>query len=107
MVKQQLATSSTQELIKIDNFVIFTTKTGKVNIDIFFAQDTLWLTQKLMAKLFETTKQNISFHLQNIFKEGELDKNSVVKIFLTTASDGKTTKLHFILWTLLLQWATV
>lgn len=84
MLKQQ----STSKLIKIDNFVIFTTKTGKINIDIFFAYDTLWLTQKLMAKLFETTKQNISFHLQNIFKEGELDKDSTVKIFLTVQNEG-------------------
>ena len=50
------------QLEKISNFVIFKTEEGKVNIDVFFAHDTLWLTQKIMAELFDTTKQNISLH---------------------------------------------
>ncbi len=82
-------------LEKLNNFVIFKTDKGKVNIDVFFTDDTLWLTQKLMAELFETTKQNVSQHLQNIFEEGELEENSVVKKFLTTASDGKTYETKF------------
>jgi hypothetical protein len=83
------------KLQKLSNFVIFQTAEGKVNIDVFFAQDTLWLTQKVMAELFDTTKQNISMHLKNIFNERELEENSVVKDFLTTASDGKTYKMQF------------
>jgi hypothetical protein len=55
----------------------------------------VWLTQNLIAELFQTTKQNISLHLKNIFKEGELNENSVVKDFLTTASDGKNYKTKF------------
>lgn len=78
------------ELQKLSNFVIFQTEEGKVNIDVFFAYETLWLTQKVMADLFDTTKQNISLHLKNIFDEGELEEDSVVKEFLTTAADGKT-----------------
>ena len=77
-------------LKKLNNFVIFQTEEGKVNIDVFFAYETLWLTQKVMAELFDTTKQNISFHLKNIFSENELNETSVVKDFLTTASDGKS-----------------
>lgn len=79
---------TTNELQKINNFVIFQTEEGKVNIDVFFASETLWLSQKVMAELFDTTKQNISLHLQNIFKEGELDKNSTVKDFLTVQKEG-------------------
>ena len=63
-----------QELQKLNNFVIFKTDEGKVNIDVFFAEDTLWLTQKIMAELFGTTKQNVSLHLQNIFREKELEE---------------------------------
>jgi len=63
---------------------------GSVNIEVLFTDESIWLTQKKMAELFDTTKQNISLHLNNIFKGGELSKDSVVKDFLTTASDGKS-----------------
>ena len=53
-------------------------------------EETVWLTQAQMTQLFQTTKQNVSLHIGNIFKEGELNKNSVVKDFLTTAADGKS-----------------
>ena len=85
----------TKQLQKLNNFVIFQTEEGKVNIDVFFAYETLWLTQKVMAELFGTTKPNISMHLKNIFAEGELNENSVVKEFLTTAADGKSYKTLF------------
>lgn len=57
--------------------------------------DTVWLTQAQMAELFNTTKQNVSLHANNCFKEGELDKKSAVKDFLTTASDGKNYKTKY------------
>jgi hypothetical protein len=57
--------------------------------------ETVWLTQNLIAELFQTTKQNISLHLKNIFQDGELDENSVVKDFLTTAADGKNYNTKF------------
>lgn len=85
----------TKQLQKLSNFVIFQTEEGKVNIDVFFAYETLWLTQKVMAELFDTTKQNVSLHVKNIFDEGELDEKSVVKEFLTTATDGKSYKTLF------------
>ncbi len=78
-----------KQLEKLENFVVFESEEGQVNIDVFFHNDNLWLTQKLMAQLFETTKQNISLHLVNLFKEMELQENSVVKEYLTTAADGK------------------
>lgn len=84
-----------KELQKFKNFVIFQTDEGKVNVDVFFALETLWLTQKAMAELFGKTKQSISLHLKNIFLEKELSEISVVKDFLTTASDGKTYRTKF------------
>ena len=85
----------TKQLQKLNNFVIFQTEEGKINIDVFFAYETLWLTQKVMAELFDTTKQNISLHLKNIFDKRELEEKSVVKEFLTTAVDGKSYKTLF------------
>ena len=83
------------KLEKFSNFVIFQTASGKVHIDVFFKDDNLWLTQKKIAELFETTKQNISLHLKNIFADNELEEISVVKDFLTTAEDGKNYKTKF------------
>ncbi len=60
-----------------------------IKLEVRIEEDTVWLTQAQMAELFQTTKQNISLHTNNIFREGELDKISVVKEYLTTALDGK------------------
>ncbi len=78
------------ELQLINNFVIFKTDNGKVNIDVYFKDDTLWLTQKLMSVLFEKDRTVITKHLKNIFSEKELDENSVCANFAHTAADGKT-----------------
>ena len=76
------------------NFVIFQTTTGKINIDVYFQNETLWLTQKNMAELFEVNVPAISKHLKNIFETGELDEKVVVSILeITTehwAISGKT-----------------
>ncbi len=68
---------------------------GSVNIEVFYAEENIWLTQKKMAELFDTTVSNINIHLKNIFSKEELDKNSVIKDFLITASDGKNYKTQF------------
>lgn len=60
-----------------------------IKLEVRLENETVWLTQTQMAELFATSKQNISLHVNNIFKEGELDSISVVKESLTTASDGK------------------
>ena len=62
---------------------------SSIRLEVWMQEETVWLTQAQMAQLFQTTKQNISLHIGNIFKEGELNKTSVVKDFLTTAADGK------------------
>ena len=70
-------------------FLIFTNQSGENTIEVRMQDETVWLTQNLIAVLFQTTKQNISLHLKNIFKNGELNENSVVKDFLITAADAK------------------
>lgn len=69
--------------------IIYKTDDGKVSIALMSADGMVWLNQMQMAQLFATSKQTISYHINNILKDKELSKDSVVKEFLTTASDGK------------------
>jgi len=69
--------------------IIYQTDEGDTRLQVRIERETVWLSQNQMADLFQTTKQNVSLHLKNIFTEGELHEESVVKDFLTTASDGK------------------
>ena len=78
-----------------NQIIMYQTEDGLTKIDVTLESETVWLNQLQMAELFQTTKQNISYHINNIFKEGELDVNSVVKDFLTTAADGKPYNMHF------------
>lgn len=85
------------ELLERNNFIMYTTDDGQVKIEVRLEDENVWLTQKAMAELFNTTKQNISLHINNIFEENELKQDSVVKENLTTALDGKNTKQSFII----------
>jgi len=76
-------------------FLVYQTEDGKLKLDVRFEGETVWLTQQRMAELFQTTKQNISLHIQNTFAEGELTEISVVKESLTTAADGKKYSTRF------------
>ena len=78
-----------------NNFIIYTTDDGQVDIEVRLEDENVWLTQNSMAELFDTTKQNISLHIKNIFEGKELEENSVVKHSLTTAKDGKNYKTKF------------
>ncbi len=76
--------------------LLYQTEGGKTKIEVILEGETVWLNQSQMVELFQTTKQNISLHIRNIFREEELNENSVVKEYLTTASDGKSYKTkHF------------
>jgi len=66
-----------------------------VRLEVRLQDDTVWLTQQQMAELFNTTRNNITLHIGNIFKEGELDANSVRKESLLTALDGKKYRTKF------------
>jgi len=79
----------------LPNFVIFKIDNAKVNIDVFIKDETLWLTQKQIAQLFEVKVPAISKHLKNIFETKELIENSVVSKMETTANDGKKYKTNF------------
>ena len=66
-----------------------------IRLEVRIEDETVWLTQLQMAELFQTTKQNVSLHINNAFKEGELDNFSVVKYSLTTAADGKNYRTKY------------
>ena len=71
------------------NIIIYNTADGKASVSLFAQDGLVWMNQNQLAELFDTSKQNISLHIINILKEGELEENSVVKDYLTTASDSK------------------
>ena len=75
--------------------IIYQSEDGQSAIDVRMEDDTVWLTQAQMAELFETTRNNITLHVSNVFKEGELDRISVSKESLLTAQDGKTYKTNY------------
>ena len=74
---------------KYPDFIIYEADDNAAKVSVRLAEDTVWLTQKQLAEVFDTTKQNIGQHIKNIVEEGELDRDSVVKFFFTTAADGK------------------
>ncbi len=71
-----------------NNILIYTSKDGNIKVDVNMIGDNIWMSQDLMANLYDTKKQNISYHLKNIFNENELDRNSTVKDSLTVQSEG-------------------
>ena len=77
------------------NIIIYKTDDGKVKIALYAKDGSIWLNQNQLANLFDTSKQSISYHIINILEDNELDKNSVVKNYLTTASDGKSYEVTF------------
>jgi len=68
--------------------VIYQTENGETKLDVRFQDETVWLTQKLMAKLFQTSVPNINMHLKNIFEEGELEENRTIKEILIVQQEG-------------------
>jgi len=89
MTKELTIRNSTAE------FLIFTAQAGEESIEVKFEDETVWLTQKMLAKLFDVDIRTINEHLQNIFNSNELEKDSVIRKFRTTASDGKSYDIQF------------
>ena len=77
------------------NIIIYNTADGKASVSLYAKDGSVWMNQNQLAELFATSKPNISMHISNIFKERELDVNSVVKDYLTTAADGKEYNVTF------------
>ena len=83
---------------KVNNtseLIIYNTEDGLTKIDVNFDGDTVWLSIDQMAELFQRDKSTISRHIKNIFVEGELERNSVVANFATTAADGKNYNVDY------------
>ena len=77
------------------NIIIYKTLDGKTSVSLLTREGTVWMNQNQLAELFDTSKQNISLHIISILEENELDENSVVKNYLTTAQDGKNYDVTF------------
>ncbi|MFJ1490480.1 DNA-binding protein [Capnocytophaga canis] len=74
------------------NIIIYKTQDGKVRLSLYARDGSVWMNQNQIAELFDTSVPNISMHISNILNDNELDVNSVVKNYLTTATDGKNFK---------------
>lgn len=72
-----------------NHFILYTTASGEISVSVYLENETLWLTQKEMSRLFDVEVPAISRHLKNIFESGELEQNSVISKMETTATDGK------------------
>lgn len=77
------------------NIIIYQSEDGKTHLDVYMTQETVWLTQMQLCELFNKSKATISEHISHIFEEGELEKDSVVRKFRTTAGDGKSYETTF------------
>ena len=71
-----------------NEIVLYQTEDGRTRIECHFENDTIWLTQALMAELFQTTIQNINLHLQRIYVEEELDSEATIKSYLIVRNEG-------------------
>ena len=93
--KKQIAAPTVPAGEPATDLMLYQTEDGKTRLEVRLENETVWLSQNQMAELFQTTKQNVSLHIQNIFEERELEEASVVKESLTTATDGKNYKTKF------------
>ena len=78
-----------------DNIIIYNTDDGRAKVVLYAKDGNIWMNQGQIAELFDTSIPNISMHVSNILKDGELKQNSVIKEYLTTASDGKNYNVTF------------
>ena len=83
------------DLVPKDNFILYNAASGDVTLNVLLQNETIWLTQKMMAELFDVGVPAINKHLTNIFESNELEENSVISILETTAADGKNYKTKF------------
>jgi len=80
---------------ELTEFLLYTSPNGEIKVEAFLYNENIWLTQKRIAELFGVDVRTVSEHLQNIFKSGELEENSVIRKFRTTASDNKKYEVKF------------
>ena len=87
--------SMENNLTEQNDVIIYRSKDGKINVALMTRDGNVWLNQQQMAELFGTSVPNITMHIGNILKEGELNADSVIKKYLTAASDGKSYEVAF------------
>lgn len=97
IIEEKLYLCETIEIGKMESHgeIILYQPDNEVKLEVRLEEETVWLTQAQMAELFQTSKQNVSLHTNNIFKEEELSPDSVVKESLTTAADGKKYRVKY------------
>ncbi|MDD4309201.1 MAG: virulence RhuM family protein [Candidatus Cloacimonetes bacterium] len=78
------------KLLEKSQFLLYQSKDGKLRLETRLDEETVWLSQKQLAELFQTTVANVNIHIRKLFEEGELESNSVIKDYLITAKDGKS-----------------
>ena len=76
----------------VSEILIYQTEDGRTQVNLPVQEHTVWLNQSQLAELFDTSVQNIGLHIKNIFEDNKLDEDLVIKDFLITAADRKTTK---------------
>jgi len=81
--------------MKSQEIIIYSTDDGKTSVSLMAKDGNVWLNQQMLAELFDTSVPNISMHMSNILNDNELDAHSVIKDYLTTASDGKNYNVTF------------
>ena len=86
----QTAKGQDLDLPQVSEIIIYQSEDGQTRINVKFEDESVWLTQAQLVSLYQSSKANVSEHIKNIFEEGELDEESVVRFFRTTAADGKS-----------------
>jgi hypothetical protein len=87
-IKRKKAALAKNALESSGQLIIYQTEDGKTKIDVRFEDETVWLTQQQMAELFQTTQQNVSLHISNIYEESELFAQSTHKKYLSVQTEG-------------------
>ena len=77
-----------EELMNAGRILIYQNEKGDTKVDVYFTEDTIWMTQRTMAELYQTTTQNITLHIKNIYKDGELDEEATCKDYLQVRNEG-------------------
>ena len=90
-----LENDQTKTTMKSQEIIIYNTDDGKTSVSLMTKDGNVWLNQQMLAELFDTSVPNISMHISNILNDNELDAHSVIKDYLTTASDGKNYNVTF------------
>ncbi len=82
-------------ILEENSIIIYTPEDGSAEIDVRLIDETVWLNQEQLVKLYDSSKSNVSEHIKNIFSDGELEENLVVRFFRTTANDGKNYNVKY------------